>query len=104
MNVLKVTNALTYKPFATIGKAKVRTMNPEKKAKEREKLAGTCKICGAPLTLVPDTNVLICSNETCKGFPVKAKNENGKLVTVARVPVYRCLSEGKARYAEILFN
>ena len=100
----KVTNSLFYTPFAELGKAKVHKMNPEKKAKEREKFAGKCKICGSPLTLVPDTNVMICSNADCKGRAVKQKDENGKMVTVGRIPTYRCLNNRSAKYAEILFE
>lgn len=104
MSILKVTNSLMYTPFANIGKQKVRKMNPEKKAKEREKFAGTCKVCGSPLTLVKDTNIMICSNADCKGRPIKVKGEDGNLTTVGRVPTYRCLNERSTKYAEILFE
>ena len=104
MRTLTVTNSLTYTPFANLGKSKVRKMNPEKKAKERERFAGKCRVCGSPLTLVHDTNVMICSNPECKGHAVKQKDDNGKLVTVAHVPTYRVLNSRGTKYAEILFE
>lgn len=103
MRVLKVTNSLSYAPFAGLGKLKQSKMNPEKKAKEREKFAGKCHVCGNPLVLVPDTNVMVCSNPECKGHAVKRKDENGKMQVVAHVPTYRCLTERAAKYAEKLF-
>ena len=103
MSVLHVTNSLTYRPFEVLGKVKLVKMNPEKQKKEREKFAGKCKVCGSPLVLVPDTNVMICSNEECKGRAIKVKDETGKFVTVGRVPTYRCLDERRTKYAERLF-
>ncbi len=104
MKVLKVTNSLTYTPFADLGRAKPRKMNAEKKAKEREKFAGKCHICGSPLTLVEDTNIMICSNTECKGHAIKAKDENGKMKTVGYVPTFRCLNNRNRKYAEVLFS
>ena len=99
MRALNITYSLTYTPFAELDKNKVKKMNPEKKAKERERFAGTCKICGEPLTFIPDTNILVCSNPECKGKAVKQKGE-----TTNRIPTYRLLEKRSARYAEILFE
>lgn len=103
MKVLKVTNSLTYKPFEALGKVRPFKMNPEKQAKEREKFAGKCNVCGSPLTLVPDTNVMICSNPDCKGHAIKRKDEDGKMKIVGTVPTFRCLNERSTKYAEKLF-
>ncbi len=103
MRTLKVTNSLTHTPFAGLGKVKTFKMNPEKQAKEREKFAGKCRVCGAPLTLIKDTNVMICSNANCKGNAIKQRDEDGKMKVVGRTPIYRVLNERSTKYAEKLF-
>ncbi len=103
MRVLKVTNSLSYKPFEALGKVKTRKVDKEKQAEEREKFAGKCRVCGAALTLVPDTNVMICSNPECKGHAIKQKDENGKMKTIGHMPTFRCLYGKNRRYAERLF-
>jgi len=45
----------------------VKTNNKQKLQSQQKKIAGTCRVCGAPLIHVAGTNVFYCSNEECKG-------------------------------------
>lgn len=47
------------------------------KKKENFLKRHVCKICGKPLSLIQDTNIMICNNAECKGIERKIY-ENGK--------------------------
>ena len=58
----------------------------------------TCLECKSPMTLVKGTNVFTCTNEKCKGKPVK--NKDG---SIEYKPVFRTLSEVGSNIANNLF-
>lgn len=37
-----------------------------------------CPVCKQPMTLIPDTNVMTCTNEECKGRKVKTNDGSVK--------------------------
>lgn len=54
-----------------------RTNDADKLKVQQEKFLGTCKCCKQPMALVKNSNVLVCSNESCRGFKHTAVNEDG---------------------------
>lgn len=33
-----------------------------------------CELCGKEKQWIPDTNVMVCTNDMCRGYPIKNKN------------------------------
>ena len=62
----ELAKALGYKPVRKVTKDK------EKLASQREKFVGRhkCRACGSPMVWVRGTNVMACTNESCRGVKV----------------------------------
>lgn len=69
--------------------------------KKREKFLGVCKICKAPLSYVSGTNVIVCTNEKCRGIQIKKKGDEGE---IKNLPIFRLLDEKGMNKAEALFK
>lgn len=61
-----------------LGPKNVRTTDETRLKKQRERFLQkqTCPICGGTKTFIKGTNVMVCKNPECKGFPVKDKDGN----------------------------
>ena len=76
----------TYTPtiFETIRKQfgleakNMRTSSEAKLKKQQERFMQKhqCPVCGGMKTFIKGTNVMVCQNPECKGFPVKDKDGN----------------------------
>ena len=46
--------------------------------KKKDKFLGICKICKSQLVYIPDTNVVVCTNEKCRGLSKKKQEDEGE--------------------------
>jgi hypothetical protein len=67
--------------------------------KKKEKFLGICRICKEPLSYIGDTNVVVCTNEKCRGY----KNEN-KEDESEWSPIFRLLDDKGLNKALTLFS
>ena len=110
-NKLRLAKDITaqYSSFEEVAKAwgckpvKKRTDDEEKLKKQQEKFVGKCKVCGQDLTYIYGTNVLACTNESCKGIKMTSKNEDGTENTWY-VPVTRTVDSKGMDIAINLFS
>lgn len=104
-----LSNGEHYESFAELREAfglkpiKRTNMNKLNKEKNTFESKFKCKVCGAPLTLVKGSNVLVCSNPSCKGFKHVEKTEDGKKL-VTYEPVHVLLNEHVGEYANRLYD
>jgi hypothetical protein len=82
---------------------KKKTDDAEKLQKQQEKFVGKCRVCGQNLTYVYGTNILACTNETCKGVKMTGKNEDGT-ERIYYIPVTRILDDVGMDIAMNLFS
>lgn len=61
-----------------LGPKNVRTTDETRLKKQQERFLQkqTCPVCGGTKTFIKGTNVMVCKNPECKGFPVKDKDGN----------------------------
>lgn len=79
-----------------------KTSNANKLESQRENFKSKykCKLCGEHMEWIRGTNMMICKNEKCKGYPVK--NKAGEVVAY-RPSVFQLTARG-AEIAETLFG
>ena len=65
--------------------------------KKKEKFLGLCKVCKSQLEYIPGTNIVICTNEKCKGQKKKQEDEGGRFI-------YRLLDDAGLDKALTLFD
>lgn len=82
---------------------KRRTKDKQKLEAQREKFLGTCPYCKEPLTYISGTNVLVCSNEECKGKKVTLKNKKGEDYTIYK-PFVKTLDDNGTTIAINIFD
>lgn len=98
-----------YSSFEEVAKAfgckplKKRTDDAEKLKNQQEKFVGKCRVCGQNLTYIDGTNVLACTNTSCKGIKRTYKNEDGT-ENVRYIPVTRIVDEVGMEIAMNLFS
>lgn len=90
----------SFEELSNNNKKKNRIQDLEAKQK---KFVGVCKICKEPMTWIPGTNVVSCTNPECKGIEVKKKDVEGEDVII-HIPVNRVISSDSMGYAERLFG
>ena len=72
------------------------------KKKKQEEFLGVCKVCGAKMKYIQGTNVVVCSNESCRGYFSNKGNTDSE-VQSERV-VARLLTGRQSSYANRLFG
>ena len=80
-----------------------RTSNEEKLQKQIEKFKGKykCPFCGQDRRWIPGTNVMVCVNESCKGFKAKDKKKEGEEIVY---PSFKILSTRGEAIADSLMG
>lgn len=94
---------LSVYPVITFGKCvSKRTGDVEKLQKQRENFSQKylCPICGQPKNWIQNTNLMVCQNESCKGFPIK--NKDGEVIGYK--PSFSQLNQRGAEIAATLFE
>lgn len=71
-----------------------RTKDLNKLNKQREAFLSKhkCRGCGEFMTYFPDSNVMTCTNEKCKGIKIKKVDSEGN-TTVSYIPSYHLLDD-----------
>lgn len=80
-----------------------RTNDKQKLDSQREKFVGVCPFCKQPARFIVGTNVLVCSNDNCKGKQITVTNTDGT-ETVKYIPYSRLLSERGMDIGNTLFD
>lgn len=85
------------KPFSR------KTTDQTKLESQQKRFLGTCPYCHQLMKYIPNTNVVVCSNENCKGKKKEFTNRDGE--TVVKYEPYSKVLYGKsAVIADTLFN
>ena len=74
------------------------TKDKERLEQQQQRLCGTCKICGEPMTYITG-NVLVCTNPSCGGV---TRNEGTEYEE--HESYYRLLDAKGAKIAENIFS
>lgn len=93
-------------PFADLSKkTSHRTKNANKLKTQIEKFKGTytCPLCGENREWIPDTNVMVCKNESCPGIKITKRTKDGKEIEIT-YPSYRTLYPLGEKIAETLLG
>jgi len=80
-----------------------RTKDKQKLAAQREKFLGVCPYCKKPNKFIVGTNVIVCSNESCKGKKITYTGDDGT-ETVKYVPFCKTLSDKGMEIGNTLFD
>lgn len=94
-------NGVRYFSFQELPDA-VKQEKPTVGKKRQEKFVGVCKICKAPLTYIDGTNVIVCTNEKCRG--ISKKKQNNEEGEDKKRFIYRLLDEKGLDIALSLFE
>lgn len=88
--------------FASLSKKILAKKDAEKLEKQREKFSSRyiCPICKQPKTWIEDTNIMVCTNESCTGIPVK--NRDGEVFKY--LPSYSQLTHRGCDIAKDLYG
>ena len=73
--------------------------NKLKDQKKRFSNKHICPVCKQPMVLIPDTNIMTCTNEECKGRKVKTSDGSAKYDVV-----FDELDEHGAIVANVIFS
>lgn len=79
------------------------TKDKQKLKAQREKFAGTCPYCKQPCEYIYGTNVVVCTNEKCKGKKISSKSLDGE-DRVKYKPFFRLLSDEKSEFGRNIFS
>lgn len=68
--------------FASLSKQTHKAKSPEKLEQQRDKFSSryVCPICKQPKTWVEDTNIMVCTNESCPG--IRIKDQIGNVIKI----------------------
>lgn len=80
-------------------KPRMKTRNKGRLDAQKKSFAGKCPVCKSPFKYIAGSNVLVCSNEECAGYPHKKKN--GEIVYE---PVMRFLDKRGTDIGMTLFD
>ena len=89
----EVAKAFNCEPFTKM------TKNKKKLKMQQNTFLGTCRVCGASLKYIQDTNILVCANPDCEGVVKKGKDG-----TEVHYPIKNILSEKGMDIALTLFS
>lgn len=95
----------SFSEYASANKIVVKTKDIKDKQQRKDKFMEhhKCRGCGQYLVLVPDTNIMRCSNPVCRGIKRSRKDKEGNDI-VYYDPSYDILEEKWASYASALFE
>lgn len=80
-------------------KPRKKTRNKGRLEAQKRSFAGKCPVCKSPFKYISGSNILVCSNDECPGYP--HKNKDGELV---REPVMRFLDTRGIEIGMTLFD
>lgn len=80
-------------------KPRKKTRNKGRLEFQKKKFSGKCPVCKAPYKYISGSNVLVCSNDECPGYPKRKKN--GEIVYE---PVMRFLDKRGSEIGITLFT
>ena len=83
-----------------------KTSDEKKLEEQRERFTNSnrCKACGHPMTFISDSNIMCCTNETCKGIKHQTINEKTGETKVWYTPSYKVLDEKGAMIANTILS